>query len=64
MLASGAREVEQVPFAVVDLFEIGIVLDILDAHLHWDGLVVEAMTATARNSRPFVRSMVPVGELA
>jgi hypothetical protein len=37
---AGARHVEQVSFAVVDFFQIGIVRDILDALLRGNDLVV------------------------
>lgn len=37
---AGARHVKQVPFGVVDHFEIGIVRDILNALLRRDNLVV------------------------
>jgi hypothetical protein len=37
---AGARHVKQVPFAVINIFEIGIVRDILDALLRGNDLVV------------------------
>ena len=37
---TGARDVEQVPLRVVDLFQIGVVSNGLDARLQWNDLVV------------------------
>jgi hypothetical protein len=41
MVASaGASDVEQVAFGVVDLLQVGLVGDVLDALLQWDHVVV------------------------
>jgi hypothetical protein len=37
---AGARDIKQVPLAVVDFFEVGIIGNILDAPLRWDNLVI------------------------
>jgi len=44
---TGAGDVEQVALGVVDLLEIGIVCDPLDAFLQRQDLVVARLTATA-----------------
>ena len=49
---AGAGDVQQVPLGVVDIFQIGIVGDRLDALLQGNDSSSQAMTATARNSSP------------
>src|ERR1700730_9993298 len=48
-----ARHVEQVALAAIDLFEIGIVRDILDALLRWDYLVVARHYRDRAKLKPF-----------
>jgi hypothetical protein len=59
---AGARHIEQMSLAVIDLFEIGIIGDILDALLQRISSS-HAKTATARKSSPFARCIVPIESL-
>jgi hypothetical protein len=63
---ASAGHVKQVALAVVNLFKIGIVGDILDALLGGNDRMISsshAMTATARNSKLFARCIVPIETL-
>jgi hypothetical protein len=57
---AGAGDVEEVALGVVDLFEVGLVGDGLDALLQRQHLVVAGHDGDGRNSRPLARCMVPM----
>ena len=62
--AAGARDVEQVALAVVDLFEVGIIGDILDALLGGDYLIVAGHDGDGAEFQPLCEMHGPDGELA
>ena len=55
---TGAGDVEQMAFGVVDFLQVGVVADGLDALLQGMTSSSQAITATARNSSPLARCMV------
>jgi len=55
---AGTGNIEQVPLGVVDFLQIGVVADCLDASCKGIISSLQAITTTARNSRPLARCMV------
>jgi hypothetical protein len=61
---AGACHVKQVPFAIIDLFEIRIVRDILDALLRGNNLIVARHYRDGTKLKPFSQMHGPYRELA
>ena len=55
-----AGDIKEVTFGIVDFLQIGIIANRLYTLLQWNDLISQAITATARNSRPLARCMVPI----